>query len=327
MFTEEPIDLRCKQKCLDNFLRSLPETDRFLCDEPISLADLTALAKLLSFGKAPGPDGFPIEFYVHFWDLLGPLLLRVTDACFATGELCESMKGSVTRLIYKKRGDIKDLKNWRPISLLNAEYKIISKAITLRLSQVLHSVVVSDQTCSIPDRSILSNVTLIRDVLDYIDIADEPAILLNLDQEKAFDRVNRAFLRHLLYHVGFGPNFCNWFRTLYNGAFMQIILNDFLTDRIPLRRGVRQGDPLSPLLYVLCVEGLACLIRNSDRVNGFLLPGAKGQCATVRLYADDTTAILKDYLSLLNLFELVSVYERGTGAKLNITKTEAMWLG
>ena len=90
---------------------------------------------------------------------------------------------------------------------------------------------------------------------------------------------------------------------------------------------MRQGDPLSPLLYVLCVEGLACLIRNSDRVNGFLLPGAKGQCATVRLYADDTTAILKDYLSLLNLFELVSVYERGTGAKLNITKTEAMWLG
>ena len=81
------------------------------------------------------------------------------------------------------------------------------------------------------------------------------------------------------------------------------------------------------MLYVLCVEGLACVIRNSDQINGFLLPGARGTRATVRLYADDTTAILKDYPSLLNLFGLVSIYKNGTGAKLNITKTEAMWLG
>lgn len=327
LFTEELIDFQSKQQCLNSFTRFLPEEDCSFCEEPISLLDLSDSVKSLSYGKSPGPDGFSVEFYVCFWNLLGPLLLRVAETCFLAGELCDSMKGSVTRLIYKKRGDIKDLKNWRPISLLNVDYKILSKAITLRLSQVLHSVVAPDQTCSIPGRSILSNVTLIRDIFDYIDITREPAILLNLDQEKAFDRVNRSFMLDLLRHLGFGSNFCRWFQTFYNGAFMQIILNGFLTDRIPLGRGVRQGDPLSPLLYVLCVEGLACLIRNSNRVNGFLLPGAKGQCATVRLYADDTTAILKDFSSLLNLFDLVSIYESGTGAKLNVTKTEAMWLG
>jgi len=99
---------------------------------------------------------------------------------------------------------------------------------------VLHTVVVSDQTCSILGRSIFSNVTLIRDVLVYIKITDKPAILLSLDQEKAFDRVNRSFLLYLLEHLGFGPNFCRWISTFYNGAFMQIILNDLITDKIPL---------------------------------------------------------------------------------------------
>ena len=158
--------------------------------------------------------------------------------------------------------------------MLNVDYKIISKVITLRLSCILHRIIEPDQTCSIPGRSIFSNVYLIHDVLDYIEQTDEAAILVSLDQEKAFDRVNRSFLTDLLYHLGFGPNFCSWIDTFYNGAYMQIILNGFLTDKIFLRRGVCQGDPLSPLLYVICVEALACLIRFSPGIEGFLLPGA-----------------------------------------------------
>ena len=235
LFAEEPIHPQCKQQCLDNFTRFLSGADCLLCDEAISLTDLTNSIKTLNYDKSPGSDGFSVEFFVHFWPSLGPLLLRVVNASFLDGELCESMKCSITRLIYKKHGDIKDLKNWRRISLLNIDYKRISKAITLRLSQVLHTIVASDQACSIPGRSIFSNVTLIRDVLDYIDITNEPAILFSLDQEKAFDRVNRSFLLDLLHHLGFGPNFCRWITTLYNEAFMQIILNDFFTDKIYLR--------------------------------------------------------------------------------------------
>ena len=108
---------------------------------------------------------------------------------------------------------------------------------------------------------------------------------------------------------------------------MQIILNDWLTERISLERRVHQGDPLSPLPYVLCVEVLANLIRSSPRIEGFLLPGSRGQQARVCLYADDTTTILRDLRSLHNLFDCINVYEGGTGAKLNRSKTEAMWLG
>ena len=119
--------------------------------------------------------------------------------------------------------------------------------------------------------------------------------------------------------MGFGPDFCCWIATLYNGAYMRIILNNWLIERISLERGVRQGDRLSPLLYVLCIEVLANLIRSSPRIKGFLLPGSGGLQAKVRLYADDTT------LERLELFELIDLFEKGTGAKLNRSKTEAMW--
>ena len=283
--------------------------------------------KSLALHKSPGPDGLTLEFYLRFWQLLLPLLHRLYNSSYTAQSLPESLRTSVTRLIFKKRGDIKDLKNWRPISLLNTDYKILSKAITLRLSRVLSSLVDPDQTCSVPGRSITSNVTLLRDVLDYIERTNEPGILVSLDQEKAFDRVNHSFLFRLLEQLGFGPSFIRWVHTLYTGANMRIILNGFLSGRIDLKRGVRQGDPLSPLLYVLCVEVLACQIRSSPFISGFLLPGARGTHFRVRQYADDTTTFVRNISSLTQIFNLVSLYERGSGARLNRSKTEAMWLG
>ena len=113
---------------------------------------------------------------------------------------------------------------------------------------------------------------------------------------------------------------------LYTGANMHIILNSHLSCKIELKRGVRQGDPLSPLLYVLCVGVLASQIRSSPFISGFLLPGAGGAHFHVHQYTDNTT-FLKNISSLVQLFNLVSIYERGSGAKLNRSETEAMWLG
>ena len=161
------------------------------------------------------------------------------------------MKSSVTRLIFKKRGNIRDLKNWRPISLLNIDYKICSKSITLRLSKVLDSIVDPDQTCSIPGWSISSNLVMLRDTLDYIELTNETDLLVSLDQEKAFDRVNHTFLMDLLKHFGFGPDFCHWIETFYSGANMSIILNGSLTEPIPLHHGVRQGDSVASSLRTL----------------------------------------------------------------------------
>ena len=108
---------------------------------------------------------------------------------------------------------------------------------------------------------------------------------------------------------------------------MRVIVNGFLSDMIPISRGVRQGDSLSPMLYILCVQVLACKIRASNDIEGFLLRGARGLQFKVDQYADDTTSYVKNVVSLNNLFREIQLYERGEGAKLNISKTEAMWLG
>ncbi len=150
---------------------------------------------------------------------------------------------------------------------------------------------------------------------------------MSLDQEKAFDGVNRIFLHNPLERFGFGPSFRGWISTLYDGANMRIIVNGFLTEAVPLGRGVRQGDSLSPLLYILCVESLACKVRDCPDVDGFLLPGARGTQYKVGLYADDTTSFVKYVRSLEKLFDVIRIYERGSGAKLNVSKTDAMWLG
>ena len=126
LFTDEPIDAFFKQRCLESGEKSLSPPQRASCEGSLSLDELTNSVKSLNTGKSPGSDGLLVEFFIQ---------------CFSDGELCGSMKGSVTRLIFKKRGDIKHLKNWRPISLLNVDYKIISKAITSRLSKALEYIV------------------------------------------------------------------------------------------------------------------------------------------------------------------------------------------
>ena len=326
LFSRDEIDNCVLDDLLSHVRARLSSAECDSCEGDIALNELTLSLKAMAHNKSPGPDGLSVEFYLTFWARLGPILVRVFNSCYSRGELSDSMKESATRLIFKK-GDRKSLKNWRPISLLNVDYKICSKALSLRLSKVLGSVVSTDQTCSVPGRSIVSNLTLLRDTLDYISRTNETGILVSLDQEKAFDRVDRSFLLKLLSHLGFGPSFCHWIAMLYSGAFMRIIVNGYLSDRVNLCRGVRQGDSLSPMLYILCVEVLACKIRDSPDIIGFSLPGADGRQFKVGQYADDTTSFVKDARSFHALFREIRLYERGTGAKLNLSKTEAMWLG
>lgn len=247
-FSEEPIDAALQEDLLYSLSRKLTFDQASSCEGEITLDELTLAMKNMNRNKSLGPDGLSVEFYARFWDRLAPHLCQVLNACYQTGEMCDSMKMSNTCVIFKK-GDRKNLKNWRPISLLNVDYKLCSKVLSLRLSKVLEYIVDPNQTCSVPGSKITSNLHLLRDILDYIDRTNETGILLSLDQEKAFDRVYRTFLQSLSPRFGFDPSFCFWINTLYNGINMRVIVNEWLTDAIPLSRGVRQGGfPLSPAL-------------------------------------------------------------------------------
>ena len=159
----------------------------------------------------------------------------------------------------------------------------------------MSSTVHCDQTCSVPGRSIFSNLHLLRDLPDMSHKTDETGMLLTLDQEKAFDQVDHEFLMHTLTKFRFGPIFCQWVSLFYNRVFSWIICNGNLTQPIFLGRGVRQGCPLSPLLYVLVSQVLSTQIRECSQVIGFHLPGAGRLHFKISQYADDATVTFSSF--------------------------------
>ena len=206
------------------------------------------------------------------------------------------------------------------------DYKIVARVLSGRLRKVIHSVVNTDQTCGVPGRCIGENLSFVRDVLYDGDRLALSGVCLSLDQEKAFDRVDRSFLFRVLVKMGFGECFIRWLQVLYVDASCRVLCNGDLTGDIPLERGIRQGCPLSSMLYVLVAECLACLVRTSP-INGFLVLGCAGASSVVSQYADDTTLLLRDLESVGKVLALVDFYGSASGAKLNREKSEAMWLG
>ena len=148
-----------------------------------------------------------------------------------------------------QKGEHKDLRNWRPITLLNTDYKIIAKVMANRLGKVLNSIIDPAQTsCSIPGRCILDNVVITRDIIDYCEAEELQSAIINTNQEKAFDRVNHTYLNLTLGRFGFGDHFKSWIKLLYQQRGSHIIVNGWKTRLITISPGVRQGCPLSPLL-------------------------------------------------------------------------------
>ncbi|KAJ8026529.1 hypothetical protein HOLleu_31380 [Holothuria leucospilota] len=184
----------CFLNCLSN---ELSEEMKVTLDEPITLEELRVAIDSMLANKSPGIDGLSKEFYKVFFDIIGPDLLSVYNEVFSRGSLSLSQRTAVITLL-PKEGDHLDPANRRPISLLTVDYKILSKVLQLRISTVMNSVVNPYQTCAVPGRSIHNNLFVLRDVIDYVGVKGNACAIISLDQHKAFDKVNWAFLFKVL---------------------------------------------------------------------------------------------------------------------------------
>ena len=326
LFSSQPTDDIARASLLQHIDSTLSSAEAELCEGLLSLEECKAALLGMARRKAPGSDGLPMEFYLKFWDLLGEDLVCVLNSCFSSGRLSLSQRRGVISLSFKK-GDRLDIRNWRPISLLNVDYKLAARAIAGRLLKIIHIVVADDQTCGVPGRFIGENVAFLRDVVDFTTLSNSPAALLSLDQEKAFDRVEWSFMRRTLLTMGFGPSFINWIDLFYRDVQSAVDVNGHLSSFFPLSRGVRQGCPLSPLLFVLVAEVLACNIRANPRIIGLSLPGSVSPLPVISQYADDTSLVVTTDDSIKATFDTYALFEDGSGAKLNQSKSKGLWLG
>jgi len=180
------------------------------------------------------------------------------------GELSVSQRQGIISLIPKKNPLL--LKNWRPITLLNVDYKLATKCIARRLEKVFPHLIERDQTGYIKGRYIGENIHAISDIIEQH--KNKQGMILFLDFEKAFDSLEWEYLFKVLDIRNFGPSFLNWIHTFYKNISSCVIDNGFSSEFFALQRGVRQGCPLSGLLFVLAVEPLAHQIRISKSING-----------------------------------------------------------
>ena len=192
-------------------------------------------------------------------------------------------------MIPEKDQGLNELKNWRPITLLNCDYKIASKAIASRLKFVLSDLIDHDQTGFLKGRSIAENICFINDVISYTHLKDIPELHLFIDFEKAFNTIEWTFLRKTPEHFGFGSSLINWINLFYSDIQSCIINNGWSGSFFSLSRGVRQGYPLSPYLFTLCVEVLATAIRGDNAIKGISVGKVEFKLSQ---YADNSTMIL-----------------------------------
>ena len=324
LFSATPLDIADQTFFLDRLTNKLSPQEAALCEGAVTLDECSAALNSFATNKSPGVDGLTYEFYRTFWSLLGPDLVSVLNASFHAGKLPLSQRTGIITLLYKK-GDKQDPKNWRPITLLSSDYKILSKVLTGRLAKVLPSVVSPCQTCGIPGRFSGEIVRLVQDCLDQANSSNLGGALISLDQEKAFDRIDWDFLQKVLFTMNFGPSFRKWVRLLYSSLYSRILINGALGGPFSISRGVRQGCPLSPLLYILAAEPFSRAIQESPDIVGFPLPN--GDTVKILQYADDTTCFVMDDASLLALLNICDRFANATGAKLNLDKTEGLLFG
>ena len=280
--------------------------------------------------KSPGNDGITKEFYEAFWDdLKTPLLLSVNKA-FKVGELSTSQKQAVIKLIEKKDKDKRLIKNWRPISLLNVDTKLVSKVLAERLKTALPSLISSNKTAYLNGRFIseggrlIQGGRLISDISEISDLLKLKGLLLTVDIEKAFDSANHNFLLKVLENYGLSHDFLKWISILLQNQESCDINGGKTTRYFPLKRGTRQGNPISAYRFIFVLEIVFIFVKESENVQGLTIFNNQFLYTT---YADDNTFFLSDENSVTEVIQIFEHFSIFSGLKPNKSKCEVAGIG
>ena len=273
--------------------------------------------------ESPGNDGLTAEFYKTFWNAIGNLLVDSLNYSYECGELSNTQKQAVITLTEKKGKDKRNICDWRPISLINVDAKIGSKVIATRLQKVLGEIIHFNQNAYVKGRTILDAVRIIDDILEYTERKNTSRILVAIDFQKAFDSIKRNFMVKALSAFNFGPTLIHWIQTFYKNIISTVMNNGYTTTPFQILQGVSQGDPLSPYLFIICLEILAINICHNNGIQRIVVDNEE---IKLEIFADDLTSFLRE-ASLNALFGTIECFTQHSGLKINYDKTEIMLLG
>ena len=309
---------------IDDFLSNVASMDDDFSrrlDSDISLDELLNAIKMCPTHKSPGSDGLPYEFYQKVKHIIGPFLLTIFNDQLKSESLISSNREGVTRLLNKVQPNTPEINQLRPITLLNCDYKLMSKCVATRLNSALKTTLSSGQLCGREPQNILFGASNILSTLEYINQKDLNAYLVSFDIYKAYDKTSIDFIVKVMKKMNFGPNFISWIKIMHKDVTTKFLLTN-LSRCIDVKFSVRQGDPSAMPLFLINIEPLLLMLR--EHTSGVSVAGV---CQQDEDYVDDIELLSSRSSDLFIINNIFTRFEAMSGTVLNRSKSNILGLG
>jgi exonuclease III len=310
--------------CFLSEINPSPDLSPSICQNlvaPITISDLKSAIERTKLNKSPGADGIPYEFYGTFFDSLKEGMVEMMNAVLVCGETTETQSLALIKLIPKVKKP-KGITDYRPISLLCTDYKLLASILAHRLSKTLPLTISPQQRGSVPGRKIEQNLTLVRDAAHFLQERDAEGAIVAVDFSKAYDLVDRTIIWQIMEKFGYPRTFIAFIQALYSKVNVKVQYGSGTTDKITAAISIRQGCPLSGQLFILYLEPL--LRQLERRLTGVrLLQHSSKTCA----FIDDVNIFIGEEKDLVTAKEILTAFCCWTGAIVNRGKTYVMGLG
>ncbi|KAL9676049.1 hypothetical protein QQ045_004262 [Rhodiola kirilowii] len=308
---------------------SLNAIQREFLESKISEEEIQCALKECDGCKAPGPDGFNLNFYKKYWCYVKDEVVGFIEEFCENGRLAKGINKTFLALIPITVSP-QSFSDFRPISLVNSMYKILSKCLAKRLSSVLPKLISPNQSAFIANRSILDGIMVINELIHAMKFKKRAALIIKLDFWKAYDSVSWEYLEKIQRSMGFGSKWIEWMTECYSIMRMAVLVNGLPTKEFPIERGLRQGDPLSPFLFLLAAEGLSRILNKAAEDD--VLSGVEwvknGDRMTHLQFADDTVLFCSAELKEVQFLKMIlHSFEGCSGLKINFGKSMCYGIG
>ena len=304
---------------------TLSEGDKVAMEGKITVEEMTKYIKKCKNNVAPGSTGFTYEFYKFFWRNLKTFVINSVDHSFEKNRLSVCQSLGIVSLIPKGEKDKRYLTNWRPITLLNSLYKLISGCIAERIKPVLDKIINPDQKGFVAGRYIGEAIRTTFDIMQYAKEYNIAGLILLIDFEKAYDSISFKYITKVLNFFNFGQDLIKWVEILLNNFTAVINHCGNISSAFNIGRGCRQGDPIASYLFILCIEILAIRLRSDSQIQSLKLGNISH---LMEIYADDLTIYLEpNGENLRHVINILKDFYKLSGLKISVTKTKAVWIG
>ncbi|KAL4318837.1 hypothetical protein GQ457_18G015900 [Hibiscus cannabinus] len=315
-----------KAEHLNCNLKVLSVEDANKIEEPFSIDEIWSVLLATDGSRAPGPDGFNMNFLKRFWlDLKEEICQFFSD--FYHGKLSVRPYNHSFIVLISKTDNPASLEDYRPISLVGSVYKLLAKVLAARLNRVSNDVIGESQFAFCPGKQITDCSLIANEIIDYTKRRGLSGVVFKVDFRKAYDSVDWAFLIFVMKKMGFGSRWCSWIQDCISSTMISVLVNGSSTKSFNISRGLRQGCPLSPILFNLVAEALSSLLHKAvscGLFNGIQVGNDSVEISHLQ-FADDLIIFCRDNESQIrNIVRILRGFELVSGLQINLRKSKLL---